>query len=93
LARGQAKASAEVLRQTPAPAPNSEAWIKKSVVRERKANHHGQAIIDIREALTTLMLLSASDKAEVKLMPVQANKLQAQGTFKIQPSIACLTAM
>lgn len=45
---------------------------------------HGQPI-DTKDASATLTLLSAADKSEVKLTPAGANKLQAQGAFKLQP--------
>lgn len=41
--------------------------------------------INTKNATATMTLLSASDKTEAKLMPAGANKLQAQGAFRIQP--------
>lgn len=41
--------------------------------------------MDTKDASATVALLSAADKSEVKLTPVGADKLQAQGTFKLQP--------
>lgn len=40
--------------------------------------------IDTRNASATVMLLSASDKTEAKLLPAGGNQLRAQGTFKFQ---------
>jgi hypothetical protein len=45
---------------------------------------HGKPV-DAKDASATLTLLSASDKTEVKLVPAGENKLQAKGSFKIQP--------
>lgn len=45
---------------------------------------HGQPM-DTKDASATVTLLSAADKSEVKLTPAGANKLQAQGAFKLQP--------
>ncbi|TXH22890.1 MAG: hypothetical protein E6Q99_08635 [Elusimicrobia bacterium] len=41
--------------------------------------------VEAKHASTTLTLLSASDKAEASLLPTGGIKLQAQGTFKLQP--------
>lgn len=46
--------------------------------------NHGQPI-DNKDTSATVTLLSAADKSEVKLMPAGADKLQAQGAFKLQP--------
>ena len=47
-------------------------------------NDHGKPV-DTKDASATLTLLSASEKSEVKLAPAGENKLQAKGTFKVQP--------
>jgi len=43
---------------------------------------HGKPV-DTKDATATLILLSSSDKSEVKLDPAGENKLQAKGTFKV----------
>lgn len=39
--------------------------------------------VDTRNVSATITLLSASDKADAKLLPAGANQLRAQGAFKI----------
>jgi len=43
---------------------------------------HGKPV-DVKGATASVMLLSASDKMEVKLAPAGENKLEAKGNFKV----------
>lgn len=43
---------------------------------------HGKPV-DVKGATASVMLLSASDKLEVKLAPAGGNKLEAKGNFKV----------
>ena len=43
---------------------------------------HGKPV-DVKGATASMMLLSASDKLEVKLAPAGGNKLEAKGNFKV----------
>lgn len=45
---------------------------------------HGKPV-STKNGAATLTLLSASEKTEVKLEPAGENKLEAKGTFKVQP--------
>lgn len=47
-------------------------------------NDHGKPV-DTKNASASLTLLSAAEKAEVKLAPAGENKLEAKGNFKAQP--------
>lgn len=45
---------------------------------------HGKPV-STKNGTATLTLLSGTEKAEVKLEPAGENKLEAKGTFKVQP--------
>lgn len=47
-------------------------------------NDHGKPV-DTKGAMATVTLLSASDKADVTLMPAGGNKFEAKGVFKAGP--------
>ncbi len=60
---------------------NYELVAKPDTITLYVANHGKQ--VDTKNASATLTLLSASDKAEVKLTPAGENMLQAKGNFKV----------
>ncbi|HEY0846096.1 MAG TPA: hypothetical protein VGE12_12070 [Noviherbaspirillum sp.] len=47
-------------------------------------NDHGKPV-DTKNASALMTLLSATEKAEIKLAPAGENKLEAKGNFKVQP--------